>query len=135
MTRNHLNNNKQFLIGVSVLAFAVILVVFTFLMIDFRMEKAKKNEPVFNENYCIELRKGFIGDSIAIYLNDSLLFNNLVKNDTLKINVRRFAEQNALIINTKKDQKATTFNLSEKGGRIILIKADDIISMTSTSWQ
>ncbi len=135
MKRNHLNTNKQFLIGVSVLAFAVILVVFTFLMIDFRMNRAKQNEPVFNENYCIELRKGFVGDSIAIYMNDSLLFDNLVKTDTFKINVHRFAEQNALIVNTKKNQKATTFNLSEKGGHVILTKADDIISMTSTAWQ
>lgn len=135
MRKNHLNNNKQFLIGVGVLAFAVIIVVCTFILIDFRMESAKKNEPVYTEDYCIELRKGFANDSIAIYMNDSLLYNDIVRTDGYKINVKRFAEQNVLIVNNPKSQKATNFNLSEKGGHIVLTKAGDLISMTATAWQ
>ena len=102
---HRLNTNKQFMIGNGILAFAVIFVVVIFVYMSMRLQQRKEGERNFIETYTITLTKGFAGDSTSIFINDSLLVNRTIAEEPFTIEVKRFAEQNALM-----------FELSEKGG-------------------
>lgn len=129
------NPNKQFLIGTGVLAFAVICTVVLFTLLSLRMSHKSEQMVHYTDIYQIELEKGFSGDSVSIYLNDSLLLNKKIAMDTIRLQIKRFSESNALLVVDNLTDKVTTFNLEEKGGRIILRKKEGIISMTSVDWE
>lgn len=128
------NPNKQFMIGAGVLAFAVICIVVLFTLLALRISNKSEQSVTYNDIYQIELEKGFVGDSISIYINDSLLLNKTVPADTLRFKIKRFSETNALLVVDNQTDNVTTFDLKEKGGRIILRKDREIISMTSVDW-
>lgn len=128
------NPNKQFLIGTGVLAFAVICIVVLFTLLALRMSHKSEQTVHYTDIYQIELEEGFAGDSVSIYLNDSLLLNQKIATDTIRLQIKRFDESNALLVVDNLTDKVTTFNLEEKGGRMILRKKEGIISMTSVDW-
>lgn len=127
MHKNHLNTNKQFMIGNGILAFAVIAIVVVFLYLSLRLKSEKENGKQFSEVYNIELVKGFIGDSISVYVNDSLLLNSRITKDSLWLSVKRFASESALLVVDNQTEKISTFNLSEKGGMVLLRKENGLI--------
>ena len=109
---HRLNTNKQFMIGNGILAFAVIFVVVIFVYMSMRLQQRRN----FIETYTITLTKGFAGDSTSIFINDSLLVNRTIAEEPFTIEVKRFAEQNALMIVNNATEKLSLFELSEKGG-------------------
>ena len=113
---NHLNTNKQFMIGNGILAFAVIFVVVIFVYMSLRLQQRKEGERHFAETYTITLEKGFTGDSVSILLNDSLLVNRKISKEPFSLEVKRFAEASALMIVDNATDKLSLFELSEKGG-------------------
>lgn len=113
---HHLNTNKQFMIGNGILAFAVIFVVVIFVYMSLRLQRGKEGERYFAETYTITLVKGFVGDSVSIYLNDSLLTDQNIASEPFSLEVKRFAEQSALMIVDNLTEKLSLFELSEKGG-------------------
>lgn len=113
---HRLNTNKQFMIGNGILAFAVIFVVVIFVYMSMRLQQRKEGERNFIETYTIILTKGFAGDSTSIFINDSLLVNRTIAEEPFTIEVKRFAEQNALMIVNNATEKLSLFELSEKGG-------------------
>lgn len=110
------------MIGNGILAFAVIIVVVIFVYMSLRLKRDNETSVKYVEQYHIELANGFKGNSISIYLNDSLLFNDEVKNDSLKLTINRFADQNALLVVDNYTDKVSTFDLSDKGGTLLLHK-------------
>ena len=106
---HRLNTNKQFMVGNGILAFAVIFVVVIFVYMSLRLQREKEANRHFSETYSIQLTKGFVGDSISLFVNDSLIMNKQIKEEPTAIEVGRFAEQSALMI-------VAAFDLSEKGG-------------------
>lgn len=114
---HRLDTNKQFMLGNGLLAFAVIFVVVIFIYMSMRLQQQKKEERNFTEVYTIALMKGFAGDSTSIFINDSLLVNQKITKEPLIIEVKRFAEQNALMIVNNETEKLSLFELSEKGGK------------------
>ena len=64
----------------------------------------------------ITVMKGFAGDSISILLNDSVLADRRIGEEPFNIEVKRFAEQSALMIVDKATDRLSLFELSEKGG-------------------
>lgn len=113
---HRLNTNKQFMVGNGILAFAVIFVVVIFVYMSMRLQQKKEAERQFLETYTITLEKGFAGDSTSVFVNDSLLLNCTVTQEPLRIEVKRFAEQSALMIVDNLTEKLSLFELSEKGG-------------------
>ena len=111
---HHLNTNKQFMVGNGILAFAVIFVVVIFVYMSMRLQQQKSDHRNFIETYTITLTKGFAGDSISI--NDSLLVNRTMAEEPFILEVKRFAEQSALMIVNNATEKLSLFELSEKGG-------------------
>ena len=113
---HRLNTNKQFMVGNGILAFAVIFVVVIFVYMSLRLQRKKEAVRHFSETYSIQLTKGFVGDSISLFVNDSLIMNNQLIEESTAIEVGRFAEQSALMIVNNQTETVAAFDLSEKGG-------------------
>ena len=113
---HRLNTNKQFMVGNGILAFAVIFVVVIFVYMSLRLQRNDQTERHFTETYTINLTKGFAGDSISLFVNDSLITNVTIKDEPFQASVGRFAEQSALMIVDNLTEQVSTFDLSEKGG-------------------
>ena len=124
---HHLNTNKQFMIGNGILAFAVIFVVVIFVYMS--MQQRKEGERYFAETYNITLVKGFTGDSISVLLNDSVLIDQRINKEPFTFEVKRFAEQSALMIVDQATDKLSLFELSEKGGNYRFEKEDDEVKL------
>lgn len=114
---HHLNTNKQFMVGNGIMAFAVIFVVVIFVYMSMRMQQREDGDRTFLETYTISLTKGFTGDSLSLLINDSVLVNQKIAEEPLTIEVKRFAEQSALMIVDNATEKLSLFELSEKGGK------------------
>ena len=80
MDKNSLNTNKQFMIGNGMLAFGVFAVIIIFLYMSFRFQRKADKVQTYEGVYNIELTNSFAGDSIAVYLNDSLLLTSSFPN-------------------------------------------------------
>lgn len=126
---NHLNTNKQFMIGNGILAFAVIIVVVIFVVMSMRISQQTKTNRTFIESYHIELVAGFAGDSTSIYLNDSLLANRTLTADTFRLEVGKFSEHNALIIVDNRSERMSLFELDERGGTYRFEKENGEVKM------
>ena len=113
---HRLNTNKQFMVGNGILAFAVIFVVVIFVYMSMRLQREKQEERHFIESYTISLVKGFAGDSISLFVNDSLISNKTMSEEPYTVEIGRFAEQSALLIVDKATDQLSLFELSEKGG-------------------
>lgn len=113
---HHLNTNKQFMIGNGILAFAVIFVVVIFVYMSMKLQREKAADRHFIETYTISLTKGFAGDSISLFVNDSLLMDRIVDTEPTTIEFTRFDDQSALMIVDNLTERVSTFDLSEKGG-------------------
>ena len=120
---HRLNTNKQFMVGNGILAFAVIFVVVIFVYMSMRLQREKQEERHFIESYTISLVKGFAGDSISLFVNDSLISNKTISEEPYTVG--RFAEQSALLIVDNNTELVSTFDLSEKGGAYQFEKESD----------
>ena len=125
MKNNHLNTNKQFMIGNGILAFAVLLVVVIFVIMSMRLQRKKEGERRFLESYTLVLERGFEGHSTSVYLNDSLLIDSLLTADPCTLSINRFSEQSALMIVDNATERISLFELSERGGTYRFKKEDD----------
>lgn len=131
MGKNNLNINKQFMIGNGLLAFGIFLIVGIFIYLSFRYQK-KDGKVSYEGKYSIEISNDFAGDSITIYINDSLLLDRVMPDETIKMTINRFAESSALLIVDKKTDNTTPFNLNNKGSIIKITKRNGVIYMLET---
>lgn len=127
MGKNSLNTNKQFMLGNGMLAFGVFAVIIIFLYMSFRFQRKADRVQTYEGVYNIELANSFAGDSIAVYLNDSLLLDQTMPDATFKLEVKRFAEDNVLMIVNNKTDKTTPFNLNPDGSRVEVKKSGEMI--------
>lgn len=127
MDKNSLNTNKQFMIGNGMLAFGVFAVIIIFLYMSFRFQRKADKVQTYEGVYNIELTNSFAGDSIAVYLNDSLLLDQTMPDANLKVEIKRFAEDNVLMVVDNKTDKTTPFNLNPVGSRVEVKKSGDVI--------
>ncbi|NDV64283.1 hypothetical protein [Bacteroides sp. 224] len=130
---HHLSTNKQFMIGNGILAFAVIFIVVIFIYMSLRIAREKQLEKTYVENYTISLTKGFAGESVSVYVNDSLLWNQLITEEPVVLEVNRFADHSAVMIVNNETEIMSTFDLSEKGGNYSFIKDEDGIKQLGQS--
>jgi hypothetical protein len=114
------------MIGNGILAFAIIFVVVVFVYMSFRLKRRLDAERHYHEVYTISLVKGFAGDSLSIYVNDSLMVNQRIVGEPFTFEFTRFEEQSTLMIVDNITDKLSTFDLSNKGGNVSLVKEEDI---------
>lgn len=128
MDNKSINSNKQFMIGNGILAFGVFFVVCLFLYLSFRTTK-NDSKKVSSDLYTIQIGSSFAGDSISVYVNDSLLLNCTMGSTALTLQVNRFAEENALMIVDNKSDEITPFSLNPKGSIVNVEKENGKIAI------
>ncbi len=129
MSRNSLNINKQFMVGNGLLAFVVFVAVAIFLYMSFRFQRKADKVETYEGVYVIEIDGSFAGDSITLYLNDSLLLDKTLTDATLMLKIDRFAEENVLMVVDNQTDRTNPFNLCPNGSRVQLKKNGNIIYM------
>lgn len=134
MDNKSINSNKQFMIGNGILAFGVFFIVCLFLYLSFRTSKTDKTK-VSSDLYTIQIGNGFAGDSISVYVNDSLLLNCTMGSTALTLQVNRFAEENALMIVDNKSDEITPFSLNPKGSIVNVEKENGKIAIKESEQQ
>lgn len=122
---HRLNTNKQFMIGNGILAFAVIFIVVVFVYMSMRLQRNKEADRHFIETYTINLTKGFVGDSLSLFVNDSLVMDKQISKEPVTVEIGRFAEESALMIVDNITEQVSVFDLSEKGGNYRFEKDTD----------
>lgn len=127
MAKSHLNTNKQFMIGNGILAFAVIFVVVIFVYMGLRLSR-KEGIRQYQEVYTVNIDSSLTGDSIDIFINDSLIFRGIAKNEGELIRMNRFSENNSMLVVDKTTDFVSTFGLEDSGETITLYRKDNIIS-------
>lgn len=133
MNKKSINSNKQFMIGNGILAFGVFFIVCLFLYLGFRgQNKQEAGKQVFENMYTISLSGNFAGDSISVYINDSLLMNKSMTGAEVKLQVGRFADESALMIVNNLTEEITPFNLNPKGSLVTVDKKNGRIFFEET---
>lgn len=107
--------------GVAFMAVAVFGVVFIFMNMCLERMAVKQ----YQESYGIELQSGFVGDSIKVYVNDSLLYNKVVQRDSVKIPIRRFEDNSMLMVVDARTDLTGSFNLSKQSENVIVKRDAD----------
>ena len=130
----HLNRNRQFLIGVAAMAFAVLFVVILFLSLCFdkleTQEKGKKNY------YELEFADSFVGQETQLVVNDSVMFDAVVESDSVKVQFKPFDEQYQLFVVEKESGNTRSFNLKEKACKVKIYKNQDgKVEISQTEWE
>ena len=116
-----IDSNKQFMIGNGILAFGVFVIVCLFMYLGFRYEK-KSGPEAFSGLYTVQITGNLAGDSLLIFINDSLLTGRTFDNSELKFQIRRFAEESLLMVVDGLTESITPFNLSPKGSLVTIDK-------------
>lgn len=124
----HLRTNKQFMIDNGLLAFGVIIIVALFVYLSFRSPNKQEGPISYPEIYTLSFSKGFIDDSISVFLNDSLLLEEKITKEPYIFSFNRFERQNTLLIVDHKTDNLSAFELKNKGGTYQFIKEEGQIS-------
>ena len=123
MNNKSINSNKQFMIGNGILAFGVFFIVCLFLYLGFRgQSKGNEKHKTFEGLYTIEIANSFTGDSLSVYINDSLLFNSTLGQSSVRFQVKRFAEESTLMVVDNRTDEVTPFNLNVAGSQVQIQK-------------
>ena len=118
-----IDSNKQFMVGNGILAFGVFFIVCLFLYLGFRFQRNPNAPEVqYTDRYSIQIDKSFAGDSLNIYINDSLLLSKTFSEQTLKVQVDRFAESSVLMVVNAKNDEMTPYNLDQNGSKVTIQK-------------
>ena len=78
------------------------------------VRRGKANQKQIADLYQIEFSKGFAGDSAMVYLNDSLVWCDLVPSDTTTLRIHRFADENTLMVSRSANDAVSIFNITHR---------------------
>ena len=129
MRLKHLQTNRQFMIGNSIVFIGVIFVVVLFLYLSLRMQAQKSGHHYYNEVYNIGLVQGFAGGDFTVYMNDSIVFDGTINQEPQRIEMKRFAEETSLLIVNKATEQVSIFELPNDGGTFSFERDDEEITM------
>ena len=116
----------------AVLFFAVLFITALFLYLAYTFKRDADKVVSYKGRYHIEVSTDFAGESLSIYVNDSLLMDGTMPDTLVSLDVNRFAEEHALLIVDKQTDIVTPFNLSKEGGKVIIKKEGSKIMMEET---
>ena len=116
----------------AVLFIAVLVVcgIFPYMAYTFKRDANKK--VTYEGRYHIEVSNDFAGESLSVYVNDSLLWNQAMPDTLVTLDIDRFAEENALLIVDNKTDIAIPFNLDKKGSKVLVKKQEGEIVFEET---
>ena len=108
----------------AVLFIAVLVVCGIFLYMAYTFKRDANKKVTYEGRYHIEVNKDFVGQSLRIYVNDSLLWNQAMPDTLVILDIDRFAEESALLIVDNTTDTATPFNLDPKGSKVVVKKQE-----------
>ena len=108
----------------AVLFIAVLVVCGIFLYMAYTFKRDANKKVTYEGRYHIEVNKDFAGQSLSIYVNDSLLWNQAMPDTLVTLDIDRFAEESALLIVDNATDTATPFNLDPKGSKVVVKKQE-----------
>ena len=116
----------------AVLFFAVLFITGLFLYLSFTLKRDADKKVTYEGRYHIEVCGDFSGESLIIYVNDSLLLNGIMPDSLTILDIDRFAEQSAILIVDNTTDNVTPFNLDPKGSKVVVKKEKDGIVFDET---
>ena len=132
MGRKRQNPHKNFMVFNAVLFIAVLVVCGIFLYMAYTFKRDANKKVTYEGRYHIEVNKDFAGQSLSIYVNDSLLWNQAMPDTLVTLDIDRFAEESALLIVDNATDTATPFNLDPKGSKVVVMKQEGEIVFEET---
>ena len=132
MSRKRYNPHKKFMTFNAVLFFAVLFITGLFLYLSFTLKRDADKKVTYEGRYHIEVSGDFSGESLSIYVNDSLLLNGIMPDSLTILDIDRFAEQSAILIVDNTTDNVTPFNLDPKGSKVLVKKEKDGIVFDET---
>lgn len=107
----------------TILFFAVLFITALFLYLAYTFKRNVENKTVTYEGqYHIEISTDFSGQDLSLYVNDSLLMNQVMPDTLVQLDIHRFADEHILMIVDNRTDNATPFNLSKEGGKVTVKK-------------
>mgnify|MGYP006391866777 FL=1 len=116
----------------AVLFIAVLVVCGIFLYMAYTFKRDANKKVTYEGRYHIEVNNDFAGQSLRIYVNDSLLWNQAMPGTLVTLDIDRFAEESALLIVDNATDTATPFNLDPKGSKVVVKKQEGEIVFEET---
>ena len=116
----------------AVLFIAVLVVCGIFLYMAYTFKRDANKKVTYEGRYHIEVSNDFAGESLSVYVNDSLLWNQAMPDTLVTLDIDLFAEENALLIVDNKTDIATPFNLDKKGSKVLVKKQEGEIVFEET---
>ena len=132
MSRKRYNPHQKFMVFNAVLFFAVLIVCGIFLYMAYTFKRDANKKVTYEGRYHIEVSNDFAGQSLSVYINDSLLWNQAMPDTLVTLDIDRFAEENALLIVDNATDAATPFNLDKKGSKVVVKKQEGEIVFKET---
>ena len=132
MGRKRQNPHKNFMVFNAVLFIAVLVVCGIFLYMAYTFKRDANKKVTYEGRYHIEVNNDFAGQSLRIYVNDSLLWNQAMPDTLVTLDIDRFAEESALLIVDNTTDTATPFNLDKKGSKVVVKKQEGEIVFEET---
>ena len=132
MGRKRQNPHKNFMVFNAVLFIAVLVVCGIFLYMAYTFKRDANKKVTYEGRYHIEVNKDFAGQSLSIYVNDSLLWNQAMPDTLVTLDIDRYAEESALLIVDNATDTATPFNLDPKGSKVVVKKQEGEIVFEET---
>ena len=132
MSRKRQNPHKNFMVFNAVLFIAVLVVCGIFLYMAYTFKRDANKKVTYEGRYHIEVSNDFAGESLSVYVNDSLLWNQAMPDTLVTLDIDRFAEENALLIVDNKTDIAIPFNLDKKGSKVLVKKQEGEIVFEET---
>ena len=132
MGRKRQNPHKNFMVFNAVLFIAVLVVCGIFLYMAYTFKRNANKKVTYEGRYHIEVNNDFAGQSLSIYVNDSLLWNQAMPDTLVTLDIDRFAEESALLIVDNATDTATPFNLDPKGSKVVVKKQEGEIVFEET---
>ena len=132
MSRKRYNPHQKFMVFNAVLFFAVLIVCGIFLYMAYTFKRDANKKVTYEGRYHIEVSNDFAGQSLSVYINDSLLWNQAMPDTLVTLDIDRFAEENAPLIVDNATDAATPFNLDKKGSKVVVKKQEGEIVFEET---
>lgn len=119
------------MIGNGILAFGVFFIVCLFLYLGFRFQDKSDKPKTYADTYTIRLADSMEGDSVSVYVNDSLLMNRTIR-EAVTLQINRFDEENALMVVNNRTDDVTSLSLNTKSSVVNVEKKNGSYLMEET---
>ena len=116
-----------------VLFIAVIAITVLFLYLAYTFKRDAERKRTYTGTYHIEVSTDFAGQSLSIYMNDSLLMNGIIPDTLVTLDIDRFAEEHVLMIVDNLTDATTPYNLNKEGSKMVVKKSEGEIIFEETS--